>query len=166
MDSFELSDEELMVKLQGGDSLALIMLYQRHSNKVWTYLKRRVPPEDVDDLFQDCFVKLVEKKEQWSNQPFVLWLYVVIRNLVADHYRGLKLERKMADARALEKDLSLTLKFEDLIANMPPEVSRLLKEYFQEGWSYKELAQKYDTNEVSLRKRLSRALKLLKKEVK
>lgn len=159
----ELSDEELMRRLQGGDSSALFELYERHSDKIWSYLKKRVPRAQLEDLFQDCFVKIVEKKDNWEDQPFVLWLYVIIRNIVIDFYRNTKLEQKVMDKFFLNAELPLDTKFEDIISNLPPDVSKLLTEYFQEGWSYKELAQRYDVSEVSLRKRLSRALGLLKK---
>lgn len=158
-----LSDEDLMRKIQNGDSSALFELYERHSEKIWSYLKKRVPSAHLEDLFQDCFVKIVEKKDNWDNQPFVLWLYVIIRNIVIDFYRNTKLEQKIMDKFFLESDMQFGDKFEDIVSNLPPDVSRLLTEYFQEGWSYKELAQRYDVSEVSLRKRLSRALNLLKK---
>lgn len=157
------SDEDLMRNLQKGDSSALFDLYDRHSEKIWSYLKKRVPSAHLEDLFQDCFVKIVEKKDNWENQPFVLWLYVIIRNIVIDFYRNSKLEQKMMDKFFLEADTTFGDQFEDIVSNLPPDVSRLLTEYFQEGWSYKELAQRYDVSEVSLRKRLSRALGLLKK---
>lgn len=157
------SDEDLMRNLQGGDSSALFDLYDRHSEKIWSYLKKRVPSSQLEDLFQDCFVKIVEKKDNWDNQPFVLWLYVIIRNIVIDFYRSSKIEQKMMDKFFQESDMQFGDKFEDIVSNLPPDVSRLLTEYFQEGWSYKELALRYDVSEVSLRKRLSRALGLLKK---
>jgi RNA polymerase sigma factor (sigma-70 family) len=159
----EMSDEELMRRLQSGDSSALFELYERHSDKIWSYLKKRVPRAQLEDLFQDCFVKIVEKKDNWEDQPFVLWLYVIIRNIVIDFYRNTKLEQKVMNKFFLDADLPLDRKFEDIISNLPPDVSKLLTEYFQEGWSYKELAERYDVSEVSLRKRLSRALGLLKK---
>lgn len=84
------TDEDLMYLLQSGDHKALLVLYERHSEKVWSYLQKRVPREDAEDLFQDCFVRLIDKKSSWKGQPFVLWLFVLIRNTVSDHYRGKK----------------------------------------------------------------------------
>ena len=158
-----LSDEDLMKALQDGDPTAIGELYDRHSSKIWTYLKKRLPKEHVDDIFQDCFIKIVERKSSWNGQPFVLWLYVITRNIVIDYYRELKLEQKIMEKINIDSDPYGGEKFEELISTLPPEVSRLVAEFFQEGWSYKELAEKYDSSEVTLRKRLSRALGLLKK---
>lgn len=157
------TDEDLMYILQNGDQKALLVLYDRHSEKVWSYLQKRVPREDAEDLFQDCFVRLVDKKSSWKGQPFILWLFVLIRNTVSDHYRGKKLEnrslQKLVDSHD-EKDPSILV--DEILNSMPEDKARLLKEFFEEGWSYKELAVKYEISEVSLRKRLSRALKILK----
>jgi RNA polymerase sigma-70 factor (ECF subfamily) len=160
------SDEDLMRQLQNGDSNALGLIYERHSEKVWSYISKRLPKEAAEDLFQDCFVKLVEKRDSWKNQPFLLWLYVVLRNLVTDFHRSNKVEKKYLDKMSTSEEPIVDGKdFQELVANMPPETSRLLTEFFKEGWSYKELASKYELTEESLRKRMSRALAVLKKGV-
>lgn len=124
---------------------------------------KRVPSNSTEDLFQDCFLKIVEKKDGWNGQPFVLWLYVVIRNTVNDYYRGKKVENKYLESLGLQNQLKEpSLQVEEILAAIPGEKARLLREFYDEGWSYKELAQRYDISEVSLRKRLSRALKMLK----
>jgi RNA polymerase sigma-70 factor (ECF subfamily) len=158
------SDEELMQRLKEGDSSALELIHERHADKVWSYNSRRLPREAAEDLYQDCFVKIVEKRHQWNGQPFVLWLYVVLRNLVTDYHRSNKVEKKYLDRMvSSEESISNTQDFQELVKNMSPETSRLLTEFFKEGWSYKELAAKYEVTEVSLRKRMSRALSILKK---
>jgi RNA polymerase sigma factor (sigma-70 family) len=160
------SDEELMQMLQRGDASALGTLYERHAEKVWSYISKRLPKEAAEDMFQDCFVKLVEKKESWKNQPFLLWLYVVLRNLVTDYHRSHQVEKKYLDRLApAEEPIGNSEDFQELVKNMSPETSKLLTEFFKEGWSYKELAARYEQTEVSLRKRMSRALALLKKGV-
>jgi RNA polymerase sigma factor (sigma-70 family) len=160
------SDEELMRRLQAGDRLALGMIYERHSEKVWSYISKRMPKEAAEDIFQDCFVKLVEKRDSWKNQTFLLWLYVVLRNLVMDFHRSNKVEKKYLEKMATPDELIVNGKdFQELIANMPPETTKLLTEFFKEGWSYKELAARYELTEESLRKRMSRALAILKKGV-
>lgn len=158
-----LSDEELMRQLQQGDSQALGILYERHSEKVWSYINKRLPHEAAEDVFQDFFVKLVEKRNSWKEQPFLLWLYVVLRNLITDFHRSNQVEKKYLDKMEIpEGPVTDSDDFQELLKDMPLETSRLLTEFFKEGWSYKELAAKYEVTEVSLRKRMSRALGLLK----
>jgi RNA polymerase sigma-70 factor (ECF subfamily) len=163
--STTLSDEELMQQLQGGNQHALEELYARHSKKVWTFVSKRVSREHAEDLFQDCFIKLVEKKDSWNKQPFVLWLYVVLRNLVIDFHRAqTRGTRIMGLIKPLVDDHSMNSSdFNDLIEGVAPETQKLLSDFFKEGFSYKELAHEYETSEMSLRKRVSRALAILKK---
>lgn len=161
------SDEELMRRLQEGDQLALGMIYERHAERVWTYISKRLPKEAAEDLFQDCFVKLVEKRSIWKNQPFLLWLYVVLRNLVTDFHRSNRVEKKYLEKMSTsEEPIVDGNDFQELVGDMSPETSKLLTEFFKEGWSYKELATRYKLTEESLRKRMSRALALLKKGVR
>lgn len=158
-----LTDEELMRRLQSGVDAALAVIYERHSQKVWAYLFKRVPPFIAEDLFQDTFLKVFEKRDKWNGQPFVLWLYVVMRHTVADFYRGRKVEAKYREAsegQSAERDPAP--KVDEILASLPKEKAKLLEEFFEEGWSYQELAQKYEITEVSIRKRLSRTLQVLK----
>jgi RNA polymerase sigma-70 factor (ECF subfamily) len=160
------SDEELMRQLQNGSSTALAVLYERHADRVWSYVSKRLPKEAAEDLFQDCFVKLVEKKDSWKNQPFLLWLYVVLRNLVIDFHRSHQVEKKYLERMpSPDEPIEAGEDFQDLVKDLAPESSKLLTEFFKEGWSYKELAGRYELTEMSLRKRMSRALALLKKGV-
>src|SRR5690606_7527273 len=134
----------------------------------WSYIIKRMPREAAEDLFQDLFVKLVEKKDSWRNQPFLLWFYVVLRNLVTDFHRSNRMEKKYLDKMgSAEEPILENNDFQELIGSMalPPETVRLLTEFFKEGLSYRELAQRYEMTEVTLRKRMSRALALLKKGV-
>lgn len=158
----EQSDEALMEMVQEGSQEALSELYSRHSGKVWSYLIKRVPKESVDDLFQDCFVKIVEKKNLWHGQPFVLWLYVVLKNLLIDHLRQAQVERRVLNKVEIEVSPSEE-DFNELISDVPSDTSTLLRDYFKDGLSYKELAEKYAASEMSLRKRMSRAIANLRK---
>lgn len=161
------SDEELMQMLQRGDASALGTLFERHSDRVWSYVSKRLPKQAAEDLFQDCFVKLIEKKDSWKGQPFLMWLYVVLRNLVTDFHRSHQVEKKYLDRlEPADEPIRDREDFQELVKNMSPETSKLLTEFFKEGWSYKELAARYEQTEVSIRKRMSRAMSLLKKGVK
>lgn len=159
-----MNDEELMRRLKAGDTSALALLHERHAPKVWSYLIKRVPEESAKDMFQDCFVRIVEKREHWNGQPFVLWMYVVLRNLVVDHHRKYKTEQKYLERMSPEEQsVQESPDFQELVSQLSPDASRLLNEFFQEGLSYKDLSERYQVSEVSLRKRMSRALGLLKK---
>jgi len=164
MSSTFLSDEELMRQLQGGDQIALEELYSRHSKKVWSYVSKRVAREHAEDLYQDCFIKLVDRKDSWKGQPFVLWLYVVLRNLLIDFYRSQARGKRLIDSLSEAESNSMSnVDFDELIEGAPHETRKLLNDFFQKGFTYKELAHEYELSEISLRKRVSRALAFLKK---
>jgi len=89
-----------------------------------------------------------------------------ILNLVTNFHRSHQVEKKYLEMISPQGDkVGESKDFQELIAKMPAETSRLLTEFFKEGWTYKELASKYALTEVTLRKRMSRALGLLKKGI-
>lgn len=161
----EKTDEELMTLLQNGDEgQAILELYNRHSKKVYAYLIRRNSRPVAEDLFQDCFIKIIENKSAWNGQPFQLWLYVILRNIVIDDYRknniSIKLNEKIRLAGCQENEPEFNI--DDMLSTLPNEKAKLLKEYFYEGLSSKELSERHSVTETSLRKRLSRAISMLK----
>ena len=58
----EKTDEELMTLLKNGDEgQAILELYNRHSKKVYAYLIKRNSRPVAEDLFQDCFIKIIDE---------------------------------------------------------------------------------------------------------
>lgn len=52
------------------------------------YVARRVPREDVEDLVQDIFLRVYERREQLEDQARVSpWLFRVARSVVVDYHR-------------------------------------------------------------------------------
>lgn len=160
-----LSDEELMQCLKSGNDEALQVIYERHSDRAWSFIKQRAPQDLKEDIFQDCFLKLSEKRGAWNGQPFILWFYVLIRNVINDSYRKKRITQKYSEASGDHEARLTEDDFTEMISVLSEENARLLREYFSEGRSHKDLSNMYNLSEVTLRKRLSRALKMLKKEL-
>lgn len=160
-----LSDEELMQCLKDGHDEAMQAIYERHSDRAWSFIKQRAPQDLKEDIFQDCFLKLSEKRESWNGQPFILWFYVLIRNVINDSYRRKRITQKYSEASGDQDNQINEDEFTEMISVLSEENAKLLREYFSEGRSHKDLSNMYNLSEVTLRKRLSRALKMLKKEL-
>lgn len=153
------SDEVLMRRVQNDDAAAFEQLYRRHEARLWSYFVKRAPAR-AEDLFQECFARLLERRSQWNGAPFLPWFFVMARHLLIDDYRREKVRttEELKDFSAEE-----ALDINDWLEGLSDENKRLVKEHYLAGFSYEELAQKYDTTPVSLRQKLSRALRSLKK---
>lgn len=148
-----------MRRVQRDDAGAFEVLYRRHEERLWRYLSKR-SHQRAEDLFQECFARVLERREQWNGSPFIPWFFVLARNLVIDDHRR---EKVRATEELTEHMAPATAEIDDWLEGLSEESQRLLKEHYLGGFSYAELAQKYQTTPVSLRQKLSRALRSLKK---
>lgn len=156
----EFTDEELMQRLQHNDLSAFEALYQRHEERVWKYYQRRAPAR-AEDLFQECFARLLERREQWRGTPFLPWFLLMARHLLIDDYRREKLRtgELLPDVAALPAS-----EVDEWLEGLPSETQALIKQHYLAGWSYDELAKLHRTQEATLRQKVSRAIKSLRKE--
>lgn len=88
-DTGERSDEALMEALINGDDHALAALMQRWEVGVKAFLLRLgVPSADVEDVAQEAFVRLYQKRDHYrSGSPFKPWLLTLAGNLGRNRLR-------------------------------------------------------------------------------
>lgn len=72
-------------------------MIEAHSRGAWrdlavrlrSFVARRVPPSDVDDVVQDVFVRMQRGLTALRNDDrFGAWIYQVARSAIADHRRS------------------------------------------------------------------------------
>jgi len=87
MDS-EISDEELMMSYVAGNAEAFELLYQRHKAPLYRFVLRQCGQQQVDELFQDIWLKLIKARKTYQvKASFKTWLYHMARNRIIDQYR-------------------------------------------------------------------------------
>jgi RNA polymerase sigma factor (sigma-70 family) len=89
-----MTDQELVHAYQKGYDHALEELLVRYKERIYSvifYLVRR--KELAEDLFQDCFVKIITslRKKNYDEQgKFLPWALCIARNIVLDYFRTQK----------------------------------------------------------------------------
>lgn len=89
-----MTDEELVHAYQKGHEHALAELLLRYKERIYSvifYLVRN--RELAEDLFQDCFVKIITslRKKNYDEQgKFLPWAMCIARNIVLDYFRTQK----------------------------------------------------------------------------
>jgi RNA polymerase sigma-70 factor (ECF subfamily) len=83
---------ELLSQLRQGNSVAFRKLYDRSAPKLLWKLRRMVKDADeADELLQDLFVKIWEKREQINiHDSFDAYLYRVAQRMAIDYFRRLE----------------------------------------------------------------------------
>jgi RNA polymerase sigma factor (sigma-70 family) len=104
MQSYGLSDKQLVHLYAKGSEKALEVLLHRHKRKLFSYINTMVKDrQKAEDLFQDTFIKVIDqiKSGRYKEQErFLPWLYRIAHNLVIDTLRK---DKKMIMERANEK---------------------------------------------------------------
>jgi len=102
----EVSEKELLRKSARGDREAFSVLYTTHLAGLTRYLYLFNPvPEDNEEIIQDVFLKIWEKKD-FLNQvdSFKAYLFTISRNLLLDRLRRVRVERKVMQLVAPESE--------------------------------------------------------------
>ena len=105
MNQFELTDEELISKFQGGDIGAYTQLVNRYKDRLFNFIYRFVYDIDkADDILQDTFLKLYTHKNSYKEiAKFSTWLYTIAANLARTELRKIK-RRKTFSVSELSRD--------------------------------------------------------------
>jgi RNA polymerase sigma-70 factor (ECF subfamily) len=99
--SCEITDEQLMARIQAHDEVALATMYRRHTPILRTVISRVVHNEsDVDDLLQEVFLEMWNRAKSYDEAKGKVlgWLVTLARRRAIDRIR-----RRQAYARAEER---------------------------------------------------------------
>jgi RNA polymerase sigma-70 factor (ECF subfamily) len=101
------TDEELMVRFQGGDRPAFALLVRRHKTRLYNFALRQIGNGSAaEEVVQDAFVRVVQSATEFRHAArFSTWLYTIARNLCVDQARKRALRRHPSlDERASDVD--------------------------------------------------------------
>jgi RNA polymerase sigma-70 factor (ECF subfamily) len=149
-----------------GNEQALEQLINKHQQKVFGFILKKVRNEDVaNDIFQDTFVKVIQtlKAGRYNEEgKFIQWVMRIAHNLVIDYFRREKrmpLVRETEDFNVLDilndgernaEELTVYQQIlkdaHNLVDHLPVEQKMVLRMRIYEGLSFKEIADKTDVS--------------------
>src|SRR5215475_4907767 len=89
----EQSDEDLVTRVARGDARALELLCRRWERPLYSFLSRQTGGRDVDDLFQDTWLRVVRSAHRFDpRRRFSTWLFQIALNLCRDWRRASRTE--------------------------------------------------------------------------
>lgn len=87
----EQSDEDLLACFVNGDVAALEELVRRHRKALYGFIRRMVySPHDADELFQDVWMRVIQKSGTYRSGQFRGWVFRIAHNLLIDRIRAQK----------------------------------------------------------------------------
>lgn len=96
-----MQDVDLVHQYQNGDDSAFEALLLKHKNKIYTSIYIIVKDHEVsDDIFQDTFIKVLDKlkSERYNEEgKFLPWVLRIAHNLCMDYFRKNQKEKIVAN---------------------------------------------------------------------
>jgi RNA polymerase sigma-70 factor (ECF subfamily) len=99
------SDNELILRAQGGDIAAFEELVFRHDRQVLTIAARYVlTADDAKDIYQETFLKVYRGLKSFRFQSdFATWLFRITVNVCISHRRSARKEPHLPIAESVEE---------------------------------------------------------------
>lgn len=169
------SDEELMTNYARNDDFSSFeFIYHRYSGKVLGYLMSRIKDRDLsEEIHQSVFLKLHLVRSQYqAGLPFGPWFFTIVRTMMIDHLRKWKVQgrqRTWLNPEELEQipDPQSEKKpepdLEGLKKILTPTERKDIELRYEKEWSFEQIARHLELSEAGVRKRISRALKKMRR---
>lgn len=186
MQSYFLTDTELIQRYIAGSELALEEIISRHKDKVFNYIRKLVKDRDLaEDIFQDTFIKAIKTIKQGAYNEegkFLPWVMRIAHNLVIDYFRKakrmpsfsgtdefdifdtIKAEEKNKDEEFFWEQVNVDIK--NLVELLPDEQKEVLKMRMYCDMSFKEISEETNVSINTALGRMRYALINLRKLIK
>jgi RNA polymerase sigma-70 factor (ECF subfamily) len=168
------SETDLVRRAVGGEAQAFAELYDRYADRVYAFLRRRTPNEQLaEDLTSETFLRAWDHLDSFrpGRAPFGAWLFRVARNLMIDHSRKRKAETSIEvvllpddDSPSVEAAVAQRFEWDRLeraMENLTVLQREVLTLRFIEGLETAEVAQVLDRRPGAIRALQMRGLQTL-----
>lgn len=168
-------EEKLLTGLREGNEEAFLKIYDAYWYKVFLIAYKRLGKKEIaEELTQDLFLKLWEKRETLKPQKISNYLFVSIKNSVIDHIQSGLVAGKYIDfyRSYTEQNSSATeevVQFDDLteaiergLSELPDKTQEVFKLGRMHNWSSGKIAKHLNLSEKTVGYHLTKSLKFMR----
>jgi RNA polymerase sigma factor (sigma-70 family) len=176
------TDDELLAQRRPGHAgPAFAVFYERHERGVLAYFRRRVPTsEAAADLAAETFAQALVSRERYRPQPgaaAAAWLYGIAAHVLARSVRRGRIEDRarraiglppvaIDDARLAEIDaIGDGCGVVAALERLPPDQREAVRARILDDRAYPDVAARLNVSEAVARKRVSRGLAALRRNL-
>lgn len=129
----------------------------------------------ADDIVQEVFVQLWEKRKSFKDIALKPYLYTSVKNRVLNQIRHLQVKQKHIDEtkhtseeffETKEDDSELKLKIFSSIEKLPEQCKKIFIMNRVHGLKHKEIAEELNISVKTVTNQIGKALKILREELK
>ena len=163
----EIDVNALMRRYQKGDQSAFNEIYNAYSTRVYGYLSKSLANQDVDEVFQKCFLKIHSQRKNFdsSKLKFDAWLFTICKSCLIDHARVVSRQRRNTDEIAIAQSMKqqVTPSNQEIdLSPLPSKQQDAIRLRYYEDLDFDEIAKILNTSSSNTRQLVSRGLKKLK----
>lgn len=147
-------------------------VWRDFSDRLRSFIARRVPSDAVDDLLSDVFVKVHARIDTLEDEARLApWLFQITRNTLADHYRRFRptTELNGIDRVEAEDDYDaaemIAASLHGLVDNLPEKYREALTLTEFDGLTQAEMGERLGLSVSGAKSRVQRARGLLRDEL-
>ena len=185
--SGQISDQQLVERVQQGDKNAFNLLVQKYQNKVMSLVSRYVRNQaDVGDVAQEAFIKAYRALPNFRGESaFYTWLYRIAVNTAKNHlvaqgrrapandidaedaeyYDGSDALKEFASPERLMMSEEIQKVIFDTLDTLPEELKMAISLRELDGMSYEEIANVMECPVGTVRSRIFRAREAIDKKL-
>lgn len=168
-------EEELLKALKDGDEEAFLKIYEAYWYKVFQIAYKRLRDKDIaEELTQDLFLKLWDRRQDLKPHKLANYLFVSIKNSVIDHIHSCLVADKYLDYYKAYKEGSCqttqdTIAFDDLsmaieagLLRLPAKTQEVFKLSRLNSWGHDKIAEHLHLSEKTVGYHLTKSLKFMR----
>jgi len=172
-------DKDLFEKIKTGDEKAFESLFHFYYGYLCLYATKVLKNDSAaEEIIQDFFVKLWEKREQLNIETSLKnYLFRSVKNLCINHIQHNKTKIRHVQNVLSENEtnfsdddnypeIDLSIKIEESINSLPEKRKEIFRLSRQEGLKYHEIATKLNISIKTVETQMSLAIKTLREKLK
>ena len=172
----EFGDDLLLERLKAGDRKVFTMLFEYYYTGLVVFADRYIHDMELsEDIAQSAFVHLWENKHAIKSASIRYYLANAVKNNCVDLIRKKETQEKYIQRQEKHSpdhgtefwaESELEQMIENAISNLPPRCREIFILSRIEGLSSHEIAQKLQLSQRTVETQITKALKVLRKELK
>ena len=163
------ADERLLVEAAQRDPSRFGDLYERHFERVYAFVARRVPArEAAEDVTAEVFHRALAglRSYEWRGAPFAAWLLRIAANAIADRWKKLSKQNAAPISDDLDQshwpDIERRAALFQLVDRLPDDQRAVVIKRFVEEKIIREIAKEFERSEGAIKQLQYRALETLR----
>lgn len=178
MNLSDLSDEELVLLLEEGDSTAFGVIYRRYFRPLFGFVLQQLGTrEDAEEIIHDLMLSIWQNRQTASIQNLRVYLFIAARNLTNRSLRTRinlrKYQEHLLMSRVVENfplnetasSADLSQAVELVLRQMPEKTARIFRMSKIDELPVKAIALKMDLTEKAVEYHITKSLKLIRHQL-